>query len=74
MSGRAAAGHPPARLAALNGTELSAFCGATACQLVHPMQSCGQHALAFLPEAYLRALPVYFPGGCGVVQRGWGCC
>ena len=62
MSGRAADGLGPGRLAALNGTEASAFCGATACQLVHPAQSCWQHSLGFFPEAYLRALPVYFPG------------
>ena len=31
------------------------------CQFLHPGSSCSSHSLKFFPEAYLRALPVYFP-------------
>ena len=62
MSERASAGLKPAHLAALAGTNKAWFCGGISCQLVHPGQTCSQHALEFFPGAYLRALPVYFPG------------
>jgi len=65
MSERASAGLKPAHLAALAGTTKAWFCGGISCQLVHPGQTCSQHALEFFPGAYLRALPVYFPGGRG---------
>lgn len=61
MSGRAAAGLPPARLVALAGTRAADFCGATPCGLAHPGKGCMQHAAGFFPDAYLRALPVYLP-------------
>ncbi|KAI7842218.1 hypothetical protein COHA_004131 [Chlorella ohadii] len=61
MSERASAGLKPAHLAALAGTNKAWFCGGISCQLVHPGQTCSQHALEFFPGAYLRALPVYFP-------------
>ncbi|KAL1364022.1 hypothetical protein HN51_012180 [Arachis hypogaea] len=31
------------------------------CSIVHGNQSCGEHILSFLVEAYKRALPVYLP-------------
>ena len=65
MVQRAAAGPPCAAavpLAALAGTELAGFAGATPCGVLHPHESCNRHMLSFLPTAYLRALPVYFPG------------
>ncbi|PSC71174.1 hypothetical protein C2E20_5468 [Micractinium conductrix] len=64
MVQRAAAGPPCAAavpLAALAGTELAGFAGATPCGVLHPHESCNRHMLSFLPTAYLRALPVYFP-------------
>ncbi|PRW57029.1 hypothetical protein C2E21_4128 [Chlorella sorokiniana] len=61
MSERASAGLKPGHLAALAGTNKAWFCGGISCQLVHPGQTCSQHALEFFPPAYLRALPVYFP-------------
>ena len=51
-----------APLAALAGTRLEHFRGTVPCGYLHPHQGCIRHSLGFLPQAYLRALPVYFPG------------
>ena len=61
MCARAAERAPPGPLAALRGTPHAGFCGAVPCEVLHPGLSCSAHALAFLPAAYLRALPVYLP-------------
>jgi hypothetical protein len=35
--------------------------GRIPCQIVHPGQTCNEHALGFFPQAYARAIPVYLP-------------
>ncbi len=61
MVAAADAGAPPGPLAALAGTRRAGFAGALPGPLVHPGRSAVAFALAFLPGAYLRALPVYLP-------------
>jgi len=31
------------------------------CEVVHPNQTCNEHAFGFLPQAFARAIPVYLP-------------
>ena len=54
-------GAAPAALASLRGTRHAHFCGARPCGFLHPGRSCAAHVARFLPAAYLRAVPVYFP-------------
>eukprot|EP00887_Chlorella_sp_A99_P007657 scaffold20.g7657.t1 len=61
QAARGTAGLPPARLSALRGTPHEAVVAAVPCAYLHPGLSCSGHAAAFLPEAFLRALPVYLP-------------
>lgn len=55
-------GFPPRQLRALQGTPHAAFCGTIPCGFLHPGQSCPSALATFLPQAYLRALPVYVVG------------
>ncbi|KAI3438019.1 hypothetical protein D9Q98_000462 [Chlorella vulgaris] len=48
-------------LRSLAGTKLQHFRGSVPCQFLHPHKRCTHHAVTFFPQAYLRALPVYFP-------------
>lgn len=61
QAARGTAGLPPARLSVLRGTPHEAVVAAVPCAYLHPGLSCSGHAAAFLPEAFLRALPVYLP-------------
>ena len=54
-------GSPPRTLRALRGTPHEAFCGSVPCSFLHRGKSCPRANLEFLPEAFLRALPVYLP-------------
>ncbi|KFM24545.1 hypothetical protein F751_2263 [Auxenochlorella protothecoides] len=53
--------HPPRPLTALRGTPHAGFRGVIPCSFLHEGETCSQATLAFAPEAYMRALPVYFP-------------
>ena len=56
---RTAAGGAPGALASLRGTAQEALAvGGTPCGYLHPGRSCSGHTAAFLPRAYLRAMPV----------------
>ena len=35
--------------------------GGIPCDVVHPGQTCNEHAFGFFPQAYARAIPVYLP-------------
>jgi len=35
--------------------------GGIPCSVVHPGQTCNEHAFGFFPQAYARAIPVYLP-------------
>ena len=35
--------------------------GGNPCSVVHPGQTCNEHAFGFFPQAYARAIPVYLP-------------
>lgn len=61
MCHRHAAGVPPGRLRSLRGTPHEKFTGKIPCEFLHPGTTCSEHTMRFLPEAYLRALPVYIP-------------
>lgn len=65
MCARSAAGVPmcPAAgpLAALKGTPHESFTGIKPCDFLHPGMSCTAHTVSFIPEGYLRAIPVYLP-------------
>lgn len=54
-------GLPPQKLAELQGTRHADFCERTPCGYLHPGRRCSTNVFAFLPRAYLRALPVYAP-------------
>lgn len=56
---RNATKQPAATLAALQGTPMARMATTLPCDFLHAGQTCGQHARGFLPQAYLRALPVY---------------
>lgn len=59
-------------LASLAGTPLAGFQDPVYCGVLHPGQGCWEHSASFLPQSYLRSLPVYFPGDLGKeeAQRG----
>ncbi|KAK9806740.1 hypothetical protein WJX72_001016 [[Myrmecia] bisecta] len=54
-------GLEPGPLKLLQHTDLRDFHARIPCGILHPGQTCNQHFASFLPEAYLRALPVYLP-------------
>lgn len=54
-------GKAPAKLASLQGSPHHDFCGHLPCDFLHPGRGCVTNFFAFLPQAYLRALPVYAP-------------
>lgn len=56
-----ALGLAPRRLPQLHGTPHADFCERTPCSYLHPGHNCTTSMVAFLPQAYLRALPVYAP-------------
>lgn len=59
-SGKQLKKHGP--LPALRGTQcFEHYHGNIPCEFLHPGMSCTAHILTFLPQAYLRALPVYLP-------------
>lgn len=72
LTARQSAGGAAAKAAgpllSLAGTQLQHFRGTRPCGVLHPGQGCMEHAVGFLPGAYLRALPVYFPGGQAVME------
>lgn len=55
---RNAAGRRPGPLQKLQGTPHAGFVGRTPCGFLHEGRGCNEHTLHFLPQAYLRALPV----------------
>jgi hypothetical protein len=65
MCFRTAAGGPAAAAAAplapLVGTPHEHFQGHVPCEILHPGLSCNAHTAAFIPESYLRSIPVYLP-------------
>lgn len=62
MTRRAAAGAAAsAPLLSLAGTPEQHLGGPVPCGFLHPGKGCTHHAVTFFPEAYARALPVYFP-------------
>lgn len=48
-------------LQALQRSTFKNFRGELPCEFLHPGLNCAQHTIAFLPEAYYRALRVYVP-------------
>ena len=54
-------GEPLRRLLSLQGTRHHDFCDQLPCGFLHPGRDCFPNFFAFLPQAYLRALPVYAP-------------
>lgn len=58
LAQRNSAGKRPGPLAALQGGPHADFAERTPCGFMHEGLSCSQHTLHFLPQAYLRALPV----------------
>ncbi|KAK9821013.1 hypothetical protein WJX74_000943 [Apatococcus lobatus] len=56
-------GLPPGRLKSLDGcsSQAAAATSRRPCTFLHKGQGCNTHLLSFLPQAYLRALPVYLP-------------
>ena len=74
MTRRAAAGAAAsAPLLSLAGTPEQHLGGPVPCGFLHPGKGCTHHAVTFFPEAYARALPVYFPGGWRMAGGGVGC-
>ena len=60
---RNAKGLPPGRLRHLEGltVQADASMSRVPCSFLHEGHGCNSHLLAFLPQAYARALPVYLP-------------
>jgi hypothetical protein len=58
LADRNATGAAPARLRALQETPCADFVGRVPCDFLHPGISHDANTAQFLPQAYLRALPV----------------
>ncbi|CAD7699855.1 unnamed protein product [Ostreobium quekettii] len=61
VKANATTGRPSSTLPAVQGTSHLPFYTRKACELLHPGQSCLSHMVGMLPEAYVRAFPVYVP-------------
>ena len=59
LADRNSTGAAPAALRALRGTPCEDFVGRVPCDFLHPGMSHDANTFQFLPQAYLRALPVY---------------
>ena len=59
LCARNASGKAAAPLASLHDTPLADLATTVPCDFLHAGQTCSQHARGFLPQAYMRALPVY---------------
>ena len=68
LAARNAAGGALGPLHALRGTPQAGFSGRTPCEFLHPGVGCNRQSVNFLPQAYLRALPVYAPGSLGALR------
>lgn len=58
LAERNSAGRKPGTLRALQGTRWADFAERQPCGFLHEGQTCNQHLLTYVPQEFLRALPV----------------
>jgi hypothetical protein len=55
---RNSAGRKPGTLQALQGTRWAGFAGRQPCGFLHDGQTCNEKFVTYVPQEFLRALPV----------------
>jgi hypothetical protein len=61
LAGRNSAGRKPGRLQALQGTRWAGFAERQPCGFLHGGQTCNEKLITYVPQEFLRALPVWVP-------------